>query len=188
MLCFCCLRTSLNAPLYTGWSYIFFPTFHIYRMSYHDLIPKLRSSLRFIWEKGSAMEKRWAAQISLPDVKHALPLPLEKAQVMDRRDTGRSYKGTAPTHATQGDVYDRRESDRAPTSRTPRKAPALFSEEGAVAEPRGWRLALDGENNSDNENWKAFDIDTQEDLPVSYTPFESSGLLTQIRQTPYRKK
>ena len=54
---------------------MFFPTLEIYRMSYHDLIPKMRSALQFIWTKGSAMEKRWTAQLPLQNIKNALSAP-----------------------------------------------------------------------------------------------------------------
>lgn len=148
------------------------------------------------------MEKRWAAQISLQDFKHALPPPrgvkgLDRAEVMDRRpltDTRRSYKdmyGPVPTHTRQ---TNRGESFSAPADRTSRKAPALSSQKGVSAEPRTWRLALEGEANSDNEDWKDFDIDIQ-DSPtryVSYTPSKvlarTDRPLTQYRQPLTRKR
>jgi hypothetical protein len=44
-------------------------------MSYHDLIPKMRSALRFLGTKGLAMEKRWTAQLSLQNITKVLSAP-----------------------------------------------------------------------------------------------------------------
>lgn len=151
-----------------GWSYIFFPSLHIYRMPYHDLIPKLRSALRFIFEKGTTMEKRWAAQISLPGIERTLPqssrvqgsvgVEVTRRPLTHTRHSNKDGYDTASTYAKQ-------ESGRSPTGRTPHKAPALFSEKDVSADARRWRLALDGKTNNDDEDWK--DIDTQEDSPIS---------------------
>ena len=105
------------------------------------------------------METRWAAQSSLPDIRHTLPplrrvKGLEGAEVIARRpltDSKRLYK--------DGSTHTKRTS----TDRAPGKAPA---------QSRAWRLALPGEANKNDKGWQGFDIDIQEDSPITHVSYD----------------
>ena len=43
----------------TDWSYVFFPTTEVYRMSYPDLVNCMPHALHFVYTKASVMEQGW---------------------------------------------------------------------------------------------------------------------------------
>jgi hypothetical protein len=59
---------DLKIVVHIGWSYIFQPTLHVYRMPYPNL-RILRPALRGIWDQGIKMENRWAKELEA-EVKH----------------------------------------------------------------------------------------------------------------------
>ena len=82
-----------------GWSYIFFPTIHVYRMPYHELIPQLRIALQRLYQEGSEMEKRWAAKVSLSDRSSALS-PHNKEATMGMETSTLSAKAVRRVFAS----------------------------------------------------------------------------------------
>ncbi|KAG6819903.1 hypothetical protein H0H93_007540 [Arthromyces matolae] len=72
-----------------GWTYVFFPTLHIYRMPYNEMIPLLRNSLRKLYDLSQAMEKEWALNALQPQKVLTKPSP--------RRGDGRYGTGTSST-------------------------------------------------------------------------------------------
>jgi len=164
-----------------GWSYIFFPTLHIYRMSYHDLIPKLRSALCFIYERGSAMETRWAAQITLPDIRHTLP-PLRRVNGLE----GVEVTGCRPpTVSKRSRTKGKDRSDHTSTDRAPGKVPLLLDQEDLS---RTWKLVLDDEADRNDKDLQAFDIDIQEDSPLSHANSEPDEVFGEPRLLPFAQQ
>lgn len=147
---------ALNRLRKTGWSYLFFPTLHLYRMPYQELIPKLRTALEFIFNAGTKMEKRWIAQIPFADLKKAYT---------DTRDSTVKRQGPLVRKERRPPLVNPQD-DGSATESPRRKAFGLLSPEEVAARAR---LMKPAPISSADEALEPFEIEVPEDGVISPT-------------------